>query len=466
MKQLPFEILLLTAANIVRANRGVYHRDATTPCAGDVEDLNVNGQSPGVVYDQLQEPCLQAVGTLSAPACKCNLPVYNIFMADVVCQQNSPESWALWAQTNQCNASEPPTSIPYDTGALDVPKWAYTNLANGQFDLASALKEARGWDPIQIATPIIVGVVVALLAAILFYFYRRRHRGASVGRQRKQKPWQNAHLHGPRRFFGLLPEYSTVRSRPSREPQWEIDDNVVLVDELSRTGLGSPESGHSRVESTASLLSATESRYSTRQRSFFDTLAAKFSNMSLHKKYQSGTIKGPDFKRVHVVPRSADAKFNLDGTDLTPPVSQNHVRALSDDDVLERRSTLPSVLDIRAPSTAGPQDRFALRNGPLPEENYSPTDYTPRTVFQSEYSLGTTDFMTPVSPPGSDAAPPMRDFAAARPVNVVNPRSPLLQSSGLNGSPQPRRDQSMYIELRESTDSLAHALYPRGAHAY
>lgn len=70
-----------------------------------------------------------------------NLPVYNVHMASTVCQQNQIESWSEWAQANQCNSSQsPPLTIEYDTSAINIPKWAYTNLADGQFDLTTALK--------------------------------------------------------------------------------------------------------------------------------------------------------------------------------------------------------------------------------------------------------------------------------------------------------------------------------------
>ncbi|GJE90047.1 hypothetical protein PsYK624_061700 [Phanerochaete sordida] len=449
MKHLPLEILLLSAAHVIRAQRGAFERDATLPCVGSVKDLNVDGLSPGDVYNQLQGPCRLTVGGLPAPSCKCNLPVYNLYMASAVCQQDSPTSWAEWAQSNFCNASDPPATIPYGTGAITIPKWAYTNLAEGQFDLASALQKARGWSPIQIAVPIIVGLGVALLAAILFYFYRRRRQGTSVGRQRKDPAWQEAHLHAPRRFFGLVPERFTVRSRTSREPQWEIDDNAVLDEELGRVRSSSPKSRHSRMESTTSLLSSAGSRRSARPRSFFDTLASKISGLSLHKKYQSGTTKGPDYKRVHVVPRPADPRFALDGGDPPTPAAPGPPTF---EDALERQSTLPSVLDIRAPSGAG--SRTGARRG----DSLGTDDGAPRTVFQSEYSLGTTDLVTPVSPSGSDGAQ-LRDPSAAHHVSVVNPRSPLIQSA-FDVRP-PALNRSMYIDRQESTDTLAHALYPR-----
>lgn len=448
MRHLPLEILLLIAANRTRAQRGVFHRDASPPCVGNVEALNVHGASPWVVYNQLQEPCLQAVGGLPAPVCKCNLPVYNIYMANAVCQQKQVESWAEWAQSNLCNVSSPPPTVPYNVDAINMPKWAYTSLSNGQFDLSSALKKARGWSPIQIATPIIVGVGVALIAAILFFLYRRRRGGSTVGRRPRKKAWESAHLHAPRRFFGLIPERFTVRSRTRREPQWEIDENVVLDAELGRVHVGSPRSKHSRITSTTSLLSAGESQGSGRRRSFFDALAAKFSGMSLQKKYQSGTTKGPDYKRVHVVSRDIDARFALDGGELTPVAADAPPPQRG---TPERQSTLPSVLDIRAPSLADSRTRPRREDTLQTEDSLD----APRTVFQSDYSLGTTDLLTPVSGSVADV-----HDGSVNP-HLVHPRSPLIQAAHFN-APSPARDRSMYIERRESTDSLAHELYPRG----
>ena len=188
----------------------------------------------------------------------------------------------------------------------------------------------------------------------------------------------------------------------------------MLDDELGRMHTGSRPSAHSRMESTTSLLSSNESHRTTHPRSFFDTVASKFSAMSLHKKYQSGTTKGPDYKRVHVVSSHVDPKFALDGGEPPMPVARHHGRELSGDDGIERHSTLPSVLDIRAPSAVGSRGVRALHNNSLPLSDDNQTEYAPRTIFQSDYTLGTTDLMTPTSPSGTDPSEHLRNVNAVR----------------------------------------------------
>lgn len=363
-----------------------------------------------------------------------NLPVYNIKMAYAACQQDEIQSWSQWVQDNQCmNITEsPPSDIPYTITMLTVPKWAYQDLSNGQFNLDAALTrehsfipllrlinsdttEARTWSPIQIALPIIVGLIVALAALLLFLWYRRRHQGAFTGRRRSQKPWQSANLHAPRRFFGLVPQRFTVRSRGSPGPQWEIDENVVLGEDDdpakagdsrpgSRTSAHSHPHSHSRGASTASLLTTGSAR-SSQPRSILDVLASKLSSVSLAKRYQNGAAKGPDYKRVRVASAGAGQPFNID-QDMATPVAHTFDAPAPPrprQDSVESAG-LPSVLDIRAPSRApSAAGSRALRDDSLPLSE-APTDLLPPSVFRSrsEFSLGTTDLMTPTSPSSLD----------------------------------------------------------------
>ncbi|KAJ3556046.1 hypothetical protein NM688_g2244 [Phlebia brevispora] len=164
MRLLPPElgllILLLPTAGPVLSARALPHvslRDETLPCTGNLAPLNTNGQSPGSIYEQLQSECNNVANT-DASLCKCNLIVYNIKMASIICEQDQPSTWPEWAQSNLCpnSTSSPPTEVPYDTGSITIPKWAHEDLSSSMtFNLSAALKEAKGWSGIQIATPII-----------------------------------------------------------------------------------------------------------------------------------------------------------------------------------------------------------------------------------------------------------------------------------------------------------------------
>jgi hypothetical protein len=256
-------------------------------------------------------------------------------------------------------------------------------------EIAHIFQTASSWSPIQIALPIIVGVAVTLIASIFFFFYLRRHRGASGTQRRTQKPWQSAHLRGPRRFFGLIPDRLTVRSREVREPQWVIDGNEAfdLDEEVGRRPRpDSRASAHSRGTSTTSLLTKKSSQPSSRSTPF-SNLASKLRSMFV--RYPSGTTKGPDYKRVHIVSGSVDARFKIDGTDVPTPVARpdSHFPRHQSP---PRESTVPSIIDIGPPSAENSNHARSARNNSL-----QTADYPPPTAIHSDFSLGTTDLMTP-----------------------------------------------------------------------
>lgn len=256
------------------------------------------------------------------------------------------------------------------------------------------------------------------MAAFLFFLYRRSKRTGSVlgGRRNNPKPWRSAHLHGPRRFFGLLPDRSEVQHKTRKESAWEIDGNDTAqalypdfgdggsptsfhTAQDSQPHISSHNSGHSRTESTASLLTNTTQESQRSSRSFFTALAGKFSALSLNKTYQSGTAKGPDYRRVHVVPGSADQRFKIDGSET--PATNTH---FTFPPAPEREESLPSVLDIRHPSTAGGSRRsWRARDESFPPPTrFTGDDEAARTDFMdgpvSDFSLGTSDLVTPISP--------------------------------------------------------------------
>ncbi|KIP06120.1 hypothetical protein PHLGIDRAFT_470504 [Phlebiopsis gigantea 11061_1 CR5-6] len=386
-------------------------------------------------------------------------------MASAACNQLPVETWSQWASDNGCNSSIPYTTAPYDTSDIELPKWAHQNLVNGRFDVTAAVQQAKGWSAIQIALPIIVGVVVALIAGILFLWYRARQRGGFKDRRRSPKRWESANLHGPRRFFGLIPQRVTVKEGSSREPRWEIDGqtgaNAVLDydDEPPKMddGRNSRASGHSRTTSSSALIQSNASLHSSQSKSLFNTIASKISTMSLGRKYQNGATKGSDYKRVQVVPRNPTDRFKIDG-ELPTPNRYDEPPLPYREEPAERQSSLPSVLDIRAPSAAaGSHHAWTNQYDSTPFTDDGRTDLAPPTVMHSDFSLATTDLMTPIS---SGASHP-RSSSDPHRASVISPNSPFLPSERFDPMPTIRASPSPYIDRRESTDSLAHQLYPR-----
>ena len=205
-----------------------------------------------------------------------------------------------------------------------------------------------------------------------------RERGGRLVRGRGQQPtaWRDAQLQGPRRFFGLIPDVWTVRSRRTKDPQWEIDGGMAggAVDGVDGLGVngeggdtppmsgssgsgsapssnagsgsGSRSGGHTRdttrtTEPTHPRASSSMSRHShatsitsllpslslsPSSGGLFTALKHKFSFLSLKKDYdyEIGTSKGKDYRKVHVrtaspVDRNA---FKIDGgtpVRLEPP---------------------------------------------------------------------------------------------------------------------------------------------------
>lgn len=208
-----------------------------------------------------------------------------------------------------------------------------------------------------------------------------------------------------------MSDRSQVQPKERKESAWEIDgnDGAQPVYPEHVEGRGSPTSfrtgleghqraeshmtGHSRTESTTSLLTSGSKQSS---QSFLSNIAGKFSALSLSKAYQSGTSKGPDYRRVHVQPGNADQRFKIDGIDT--PAKNTH---FTFPPAPEREGSLPSVLDIRRPTTAeGSHRRAYSREDSFPP----PRRFTGDEVTDimggpaSDFSLGTTDLITPVSP--------------------------------------------------------------------
>lgn len=240
---------------------------------------------------------------------------------------------------------------------------------------------------------------MAAIAALLFFLYRRvKRKGSLLGSRRNQKPWQSANLHGPRRFFGLFADRSQVQPKTRKETAWEIDGNDTAQGLYSEVGgdrgsttsfhtaqshqpIASHMTGHSRTESTTSLIT-NGSRQSSR--SFLGALASKFSS----KAYQSGTAKGPGYRRIQVVSANANQQFKIDGS----PARINH---FTFPPAPERDDSLSSVLDIRRPSTSHrPSNTGSQEDSFPPLRRFTGDAEGPA----SDFSLATSDLVTPISP--------------------------------------------------------------------
>ncbi|EJD02620.1 uncharacterized protein FOMMEDRAFT_146527 [Fomitiporia mediterranea MF3/22] len=131
--------------------------------------------------------------------CSCNTVVYNLMSACAVCQGGFPTNFSTW--TDDCAGVM--HDYPNKELALSysIPQWAYVNLTRrATFDLEAAEKVAgvkRGWSPIQIVLPVIIGIVVALLAVLAFLIYRRRlkQRYTQIADAYPNTPMYHQHHH-------------------------------------------------------------------------------------------------------------------------------------------------------------------------------------------------------------------------------------------------------------------------------
>lgn len=183
-----------------------------------------------------------------------------------------------------------------------------------------------------------------------------------------------------------------------RSPQWEIDDPTAQRQDVDEEGRPHTRySSHSRGESTSSLLSTLRGHSAPQspQRSLLASIADRFS---LGKYYQNGTTKGSDYERVRVRPQHADPGFKIDDPRPTPPTQEptpeRALPSIPEPPAPDRTTSIPSVLDIRRPSTAQGIPS-SLRH------DSNDTHFTPPTAPHSDFSLGTTDLLTPTSPSSS-----------------------------------------------------------------
>ncbi|KAI0682654.1 hypothetical protein BC835DRAFT_1399117 [Cytidiella melzeri] len=392
-------------------------------------------------HDPCNRPCF---------LCASNLAAYNLRSAESVCVGESPQTWSQWTVAHSCaNTTMLPAQPDSGVSSITLPNWATQALAtDGSFDAAAALKSSKGggWTGIQIVSPIIVGVIVTLTASALFLWYRhRQHKGGTLG---------HPNLRAPRRFFGLIPDRPAVRSRPrsDRGGSFSLDapSDVVFEDASIERERSHPL--HSRSESRTSLISSS-SRRSTP--SFLNGLATRLSKFSLGKTYQSGTIKGPGYKRVQLVHGTADKAFEIDGSQLPAPSHAQFSPTSPGTPTHARQESLPSVLDIRRqPSLI--DSRQATRDSTFPAT--TSTNMSARLPPESEFSLGISDYAAMTESPTSSFAP--------QPLSYVHAASPLLPADRRLDRSQEQGDGRGYHPFslpyrNASTDSMAYQLYPR-----
>jgi hypothetical protein len=369
-----------------------------------------------------------------------------------------------------------------------------------------------GWTATQIAVPIVTGLGVAI-----FLWYRKRkqdeqsrysHSRSSSG---IKQPWRDANLRGRRRFLGLFPVRYKVQPRPrsDRGDSWSIDDPTSTVEfaypDSSRTpsrmtdvsiDLG-PRAGptHSRdgSESRTSLISSTPS-----QRSKQTIFSAFVSRISGAKAYQSGTTKGSDYRRVNVVPLAPYQSFRIDGSDgHTSTDSRGYTNGVvvPETPPSHRQNSFPSVLDIRRETPIVDSRHATQTTEPL---QTPPSAWGTRNhQWNSEYSLGSSDYVTP-----SISESPTSSFHPVSHSNLgdcyqsglglfclcfvfmfsrtdlyvvlllqhrlnVNAASPLLARNQLPTMAEETTDSPFALPFRNpSRDSMEYEVYPREPRAY
>ncbi|KAI0093094.1 hypothetical protein BDY19DRAFT_407423 [Irpex rosettiformis] len=450
MNGLPLELSLLVVGFAYTAAARPSTRDSTlsTPCSGKYSPLNADNVSPGYLYNVLMEQCPVAQqGPLDPAACGCTLAAYNLRQASSYCSDEVPWSWSKWAKYYNCGNNTSPPAQPAVHLGVPLPNWATQALStNGAFDVDAALKAASSdskWTIVQIVAPIVVGLSVALIACFFFFWYRRRsqrkNNDSRYARSSKNKgqAWQNPKLRGQRRWFGLLPDRPKVRSQRQRESNWSIDE----VPDSMREGIelqasratpdnyhDGPHTGHSRSESSTSLLSSPSGRTNS------SWISAIANLLPTGKAYQPGTMKDRDYRRVHVVHSATPSGFDLEGQPYDPPVAPppsaytSHSETVTRGDASasgplpeepqqqrqQRQASLPSFVDIRRQST-DLDSRHASRESTIPTPPTTATLHRPKHLADinshnssgprsertvglgagSEFSLGTSDLMTP-----------------------------------------------------------------------
>lgn len=273
---------------------------------------------------------------------------------------------------------------------------------------------------------------MAIVAFIFFLFYRRRLLRRVYGNTRPM--WTEAHQHTRRRWCGLLPGRVTVR-KATVDTLWQIDqpgDTMNVPRSTSRHG-DIELFSHSRDASSSSLLPDTYSTHSSKHSyhsssrsgsgktpsSFFHTVMSKLSGNSLNRTwYTSGVDKGPEYKKVTVMPQQPRPGFKIDGTDSTPSRANTFIsQVLGPDEDQESHLSLPSVIDIRSPSRSGslsagshtgsssahsaPSRKFAdtgKQMQSIEEEDERATEYSAFRPPRSDFTLTTSDLRTPITP--------------------------------------------------------------------
>ncbi|KAH9949068.1 hypothetical protein B0H21DRAFT_166954 [Amylocystis lapponica] len=234
----------------------------------------------------------------------CESSVYSHYDDCAPCQGRHLPPPRTWRARRPCPSTKPDaSSIP--SFMLAGLRLAFSDWLGGSSAFAAPSPRAdTQWSLVQVVTPIVVGLTVALLALALFLWYRRRRRPRDPVPHRR---WVDAQLHAPRRFFGLLPSTRSVRPAPRRPSNWSIDDDeggtylhAHAGPSSATASLRSMDSAHShtRTGSSASLL----------PRVTF-ALAPLLGVLSRSK---DGMRKSPEYKAATVRAKRPDTRFKID----------------------------------------------------------------------------------------------------------------------------------------------------------
>ncbi|GBE80431.1 hypothetical protein SCP_0301460 [Sparassis crispa] len=312
--------------------------------------------------------------TVSSPR-RCDSAAFNPNSACSLYHGGPVPSWKAWFK--QHFFSKLPHSLHQSIFAvtqLGIPKLADTALRDSKdSDIPEAISKSENasWSTVQIVTPIVVGVCVAIFAVLIFVFYRRsRHlRSPDYARAHLSTPplehaagqfhWyrrgirshqhlpSNGWLHAPWFIFRLFPS-SRPTSTP-KDPTWEIDREADVIwihspDEsstpsalstysrahcptpgdldLAEPGDVAHKQPHSRIQSphphtremsdaSASSRTALLPRVDLPVTSFFDRFM----------RFKDGVRKSPSYKLVQVREQRPSSRFRIDRSNPTTRAS-------------------------------------------------------------------------------------------------------------------------------------------------
>ncbi|KAJ7284047.1 hypothetical protein C8J57DRAFT_1294217 [Mycena rebaudengoi] len=257
-----------------------------------------------------------------ATKCTCTNLYFNLWSA---CAFTTNSTRPLCSELEQSCAASSINITIYNSNTEtsgNYPGWSYMKLpsSNQQFDVIAAIASDHvNGTPIQIVTPIIVGLAVVAICAVAFWLYRRRKLGL---RQQKQRPWMSVPGNRPRFQFPTLSRSSVHKVRElNRSESWNIEEREENLDEYEfvsyPTSLQeSRESGHVRLSSTIGV-TQTLPVQAWPGRSLWKGPLNRIQQLrdAIPRPWRS-------VKRVTVKSIPAYSKFRVDASDSDSPLSQ------------------------------------------------------------------------------------------------------------------------------------------------